>query len=68
MCNELYEQIRQVAQRSAERVVDLLCAGVGRDLGRQARQKRENALDPEIERRVDRRMWLHVSQEYYLLL
>jgi hypothetical protein len=32
-----------------------------------ARQKRENALDPEIERRVDRRMWLHVSQEYYLL-
>jgi hypothetical protein len=45
-----------------------LCAGVGRDLGRQARQKRENALDPEIERRVDRRMWLHVSQEYYLLL
>jgi hypothetical protein len=68
MCNELYEQIRQVAQRSAERVVDLLCAGVGRDLGGQARQKRENALDPEIERRVDRRMWLHVSQEYYLLL
>src|SRR5215217_4914149 len=39
MCNELYEQIRQVAQRSAERVVDLLCAGVGRDLGGQARQQ-----------------------------
>ena len=34
MCNELDQQVRQVAQRSAEGVVDLLCAGVGRDLGR----------------------------------
>src|SRR5829696_5458146 len=44
MCNELYEQIRQVAQRSAERVVDLLCAGVGRDLGGQARQQPSQRL------------------------
>src|SRR5829696_1148215 len=44
MCNELYEQICQVAQRSAERVVDLLCAGVGRDLGGQARQQPSQRL------------------------
>src|ERR671920_235517 len=34
MCNELDQQVRQVAQLSTEGVVDLLCAGVGRDLGR----------------------------------
>src|SRR5215210_7988244 len=44
MCNELYEQVRQVAQRSAERVVDPLSAGVGRHLGRQARQKPSQRL------------------------
>ena len=39
MCNELYEQIRQVTQWSAEGVVDPLSAGVCRDLGCQARQQ-----------------------------
>ena len=34
MCNELNQQVRQMAQRSSEGVVDLLCAGVGCDLGR----------------------------------
>ena len=33
------EQICQVAQRSAEGVVDPLAAGVGRDLGRQTSQQ-----------------------------
>src|SRR5215208_2723814 len=44
MCNELYEQIRQVAQRSAERVVDLLCAGVGHNLGSQTPQQPSQRL------------------------
>ena len=35
MCNELDQQICQMAQRSAEGVVDALCAGVGYDLGGQ---------------------------------
>jgi hypothetical protein len=46
MCNELYEQVRQVAQRSAEGVVDPLSAGVCRDLGRQARQQPSQRLGP----------------------
>ena len=37
MCNELNQQVRQVAQRSAKGVVDLLAAGVCCDLGRQTR-------------------------------
>ena len=44
MCNELYKQVRQVAQRSAERVVDTLSAGVCCDLGRQARQQSSQRL------------------------
>src|SRR5215212_4129533 len=44
MCNELYEQVRQVAQRSAERVVDPLGAGVGRNLCCQARQQPSQRL------------------------
>src|ERR671917_2009516 len=39
MCNELDQQIRQVTQRSAEGVVDALCAGVGHNLGSQTRQQ-----------------------------
>jgi hypothetical protein len=39
MCNVLLEQVRQVAQRSAQRVVDPLGAGVGRNLGGQACQQ-----------------------------
>ena len=35
MCNELDQQVRQVAQRSAKGVVDPLAAGVCCDLGRQ---------------------------------
>jgi hypothetical protein len=46
MCNELYEQIRQVSQRSAQRVVDPLSAGVCCDLGRQAPQKPSQRLGP----------------------
>jgi hypothetical protein len=44
MCNELYEQVRQVAQRSTEGVVDPLSAGVCRDLGGQARQQPSQRL------------------------
>ena len=44
MCNELYEQVRQVAQRSAEGVVNPLSASVCRDLGRQARQQPSQRL------------------------
>ena len=43
---DLDQQVRQVAQRSVERVVDPLCAGVGRDLGRQTRQKPSQRLGP----------------------
>src|SRR5215211_4958015 len=39
MCNELDQEIRQVAQRATKRVVDPLSAGVSRDLGRQASQQ-----------------------------
>jgi hypothetical protein len=39
MCNELDEQVRQMSERSAEGVVDPLSTGVGRDLGREARQQ-----------------------------
>src|SRR5919112_539842 len=46
MCNELYEQVRQVAQGSADGVVDPLSAGVGRNLGRQTRQKPSQRLGP----------------------
>ena len=35
----LNQQVRQVAQRSAEGVVDALGAGVGHDLGGQTRQQ-----------------------------
>ena len=44
MCNDLDEQVRQVAQRSAEGVVNSLSAGVCRDLGRQARQQPSQRL------------------------
>src|SRR5215213_471499 len=44
MCNELYEQVRQATQRSAEGVVDALCAGVGHDLGGQAPQQPSQRL------------------------
>jgi sec-independent protein translocase protein TatA len=37
MCNELNQQVRQVAQRSAKGVVDPLAQGVCCDLGRQTR-------------------------------
>ena len=37
MCNELDQQVRQVAQRSAKGVVDPLAQGVCCDLGRQTR-------------------------------
>jgi hypothetical protein len=40
MRNELYEQVRQMTQRSAEGVVDRLGAGVCCDLGRQTPQQR----------------------------
>ena len=39
MCNELDQQICQVAERSTEGVVDALSTGVCRNLGRQARQQ-----------------------------
>src|SRR5215218_3778196 len=44
MCNELDQQIRQVAQRSAEGVVDPLAAGVRGDLGRQTSQQPAEGL------------------------
>jgi hypothetical protein len=45
MCNELDQQICQMTQRSAEGVVDALCAGVGRDLlGRQTCQQPAEGL------------------------
>ncbi len=44
MCNVLYEQVRQVAQRSAERVVDPLGACVGRNLCCQACQQPSQRL------------------------
>src|SRR5215218_7190077 len=44
MCNELDQQVRQVAQRSVEGVVDPLSAGVCRDLCRQARQQPSQRL------------------------
>src|SRR5215204_5759889 len=46
MCNELDQQVRQVAQRSVEGVVDPLSAGVCRDLGGQARQQPYQRLGP----------------------
>src|SRR5215211_1645509 len=46
MCNELDQQVRQVAQRSAEGVVDPLSAGVCRHLGGQARQQPSQRLGP----------------------
>src|SRR5829696_847277 len=44
MCNEPYEQVLQVAQRSAERVFDRLGASVGRNLCCQARQQPSQRL------------------------
>src|SRR5215208_3272975 len=44
MCNELDQQVRQMTQRSAEGVVDVLCAGVGHDLGGQTRQQPSQRL------------------------
>jgi hypothetical protein len=46
MCNELDEQVRQMSQRSAERVVDPLSTGVSRDLGGQASQQPTQCLRP----------------------
>ncbi len=46
MCNELDQQVRQMAQRSAEGVVDPLAAGVRRDLGGQANQQPAQCLGP----------------------
>jgi hypothetical protein len=43
---DLDQQIRQVAQGSAEGVVDPLSAGVGRNLGRQTRQQPYQRLGP----------------------
>ena len=39
MCNELDQQVRQMAQRSTQGVVDPLSTGVCRNLGRKARQQ-----------------------------
>ena len=39
MCNELDQQICQVAQRPTQGVVDPLSTGVCRNLGRQTRQQ-----------------------------
>jgi len=44
MCNELDQQICQVAERPTERVVDPLSTGVGRNLGRKARQQAVEGL------------------------
>src|SRR5215208_6058813 len=46
MCNELDQQVRQVAQRSAQGIVDPLPTGVRRDLGRQAGQQPAQGLGP----------------------
>ena len=43
---DLDQQVRQVAQGSAEGVVDPLSAGVGRNLGRQTRQQPSQRLGP----------------------
>jgi hypothetical protein len=43
---DLDQQVRQLAQGSAEGVVDPLGAGVGRDLGRQPRQQPSQRLGP----------------------
>src|SRR5215211_3265505 len=44
MCNELDQQICQMTQRSAEGVVDALCASVGHNLGGQTRQQPSQRL------------------------
>ena len=44
MCNELDQQVRKVAQRSAEGVVDALAAGVRGDLRRQTSQQPAEGL------------------------
>jgi hypothetical protein len=44
MCNELDQQLCQVTQRSAERIIDPLATGVRRDLGRHARQQPTEGL------------------------
>jgi len=44
MCNELDQQVRKVAQRSAEGVVDALAAGVRGDLRRQMSQQPAEGL------------------------
>src|SRR5918992_6311870 len=44
MCNDLDQQVRQMTQRSAEGIVDPLCAGVGHDLGCQRRQQPSQRL------------------------
>ena len=46
MCNELDQQVRKVAQRSAEGVVDALAAGVRGDLRRQTSQQPTEGLRP----------------------
>src|SRR5215208_7873004 len=46
MCNELYEQVRQVAQWSAEQFVQPLTAGVCGDLRRKAAQQALQGLRP----------------------
>jgi len=44
MCNELDQQVRKVAQRSPEGVVDALAAGVRGDLRRQTSQQPAEGL------------------------
>jgi hypothetical protein len=44
MCNELDQQVCQVTERSTEGVVDPLPTGVGRNLGRKARQQSSEGL------------------------
>jgi hypothetical protein len=44
MCNELDQQVRQVTQRSAEGIIDRLCAGLGCDLCRQTPQQPSHRL------------------------
>src|SRR5215207_9475918 len=46
MCNELDQEVYQVAHRATKGIVDSLSAGVGRDLGRQASQQPLKSLRP----------------------
>jgi hypothetical protein len=57
MCNELDQQIRQVAQRSAEGVVDPLAAGVRGDLCPQTSQQPAEGLRPVALQREESLSW-----------